>query len=960
MVTRRHDPVQCAGMQGQDDESLSRDSNATVNNTEDAAESYPALAYSTIGRYVVLHRLGSGGMGMVYAAYDPELDRQVAVKLLRPGRNSRSKDRAKQRIRREAHLLAKLSHPHVVTIYDTGVHGDDIFIAMELVAGQSFKEWCQRSPRPAWRQILSRYIDAARGLAAAHAAGIIHRDFKPSNVLLGDDGRVRVADFGLAAASSRNSEDPALDGIEIAPPVPVPMHDETDLTRSGARVGTPTYMAPEQHTGGEVGALADQYSFCVALYEALYGMHPFQPGASRVSLTQLIAHKHQERFQAPPPNSDIPDWLRAVILRGMSARSEERWPSMDALISALGDDPARRRRWRLMAATLALAALSLAALAAIGWLRAPEPVAVCESAESELQGIWDEATKRAMQTAFVATELPYATDTYQRTTALLDAYADAWVEMHNQACAATQIRKQQSYDILALRMACLSRRKDTLKALTTLFLRSNKPEVVNQAVLSAAELPPVAYCGDIAALTAEIPPPEDPLIRAVAETLQYRLDSANALEQAGQYQDGLALAEEVLRESRKLSYLPLQAQAMYRVASLRERTGDNAGAEAIGNDALTYAARAKDDELIARAWLQLAWLIGVSQTRPAEALRLEKTLVIAVERADDELVSAELAKVMGALLWQNGDYQGARSHFEHHLTLTERMYGNAHPAVARALNNLASTLLEMGKYAEAQSIFKRSIAIYEEMLGPDHPDVATSLFNLSDVLVQMGAAADALPYLERALAIRERALGSEHLAIADAASALAQALVEEDRHMEAKVHYERALGILRKSGDSGSITFVYSFHGLGRALAGMQRHDEAGEYYRQALALSEGLLGPAHPLVGQLLVDIGELHRHIGKHEDAVAALERAVIISETKQDGNLGNAWFGLARALLASAKAGGLHASERRERAFTLAERARERFASQGVVIKQEAVSRWLSENRPAEARKDVPVPP
>ncbi len=242
---------------------------------------------SAIGRYLVLALIGKGGMGRVYSAYDPELDRRVALKLLHTARGSES---ARRRLAREARALGKLSHPNVVQVYDVGEHEGDVFVAMELVEGQSLDGWCRRSPKPGWREVLAAYLDAARGLSAAHAKGLVHRDVKPANILYGNDGRVCVADFGLAAgreAADRPSgsiEAGGLAEVHFAPspvgetvPAPVGASGSLDdrLTETGAVLGTPLYMAPEQHEGERATAASDQYSLCVALYQGLYGVPPF-------------------------------------------------------------------------------------------------------------------------------------------------------------------------------------------------------------------------------------------------------------------------------------------------------------------------------------------------------------------------------------------------------------------------------------------------------------------------------------------------------------------------------------------------------------------------------------------------------------------------------------------------------------------------------------------------------------
>ncbi|HEX2569086.1 MAG TPA: protein kinase [Polyangia bacterium] len=338
---------------------------------KDAPDAHPPGL--TIGRYRLQHRLGQGGVGAVYAAWDPQLGRQVAIKLLRPEATGRAAEKARMRLLREAQVIARLSHPHVITVYDVGVHQDEVFVVMELVDGGTLKTWLAGGRR-SWREILDVFLAAGRGLAAAHAAGVVHRDFKPDNVLIGKDGRVRVADFGLARDTSAAEEALApAEGTE-GPPQPAagtrePARElardkdagawpETNtepvslpLTQTGALVGTPTYMAPEQFLSGTVDARTDQFSFCVTLYRALYDEFPFGRGSARELAPRVVGGM----LRPPPRKTSVPRWIAPVVVRGLATRAEDRFPSLEALLEAL--DPRRHdpwRHWRVGAATLVL------------------------------------------------------------------------------------------------------------------------------------------------------------------------------------------------------------------------------------------------------------------------------------------------------------------------------------------------------------------------------------------------------------------------------------------------------------------------------------------------------------------------------------------------------------------------------------------------------------------------------
>jgi len=284
---------------------------------------------AALGRYLILERLGAGGMGVVFLAYDPELDRKLALKLLHPGPAAHA-GRARARLLREAQAMARLTHPNVVAVHDVGTFGGQVFVAMDFVPGQTLGAWLA-TRRPDWRAALKLFAQAGAGLAAAHAAGIVHRDFKPDNVLVGDDGRVCVTDFGLARTGT---------GTEASGVMPASPRDDAGpsvaLTQAGAVMGTPAYMAPEQYHGESADARADQFSFCVALWEAIYGRRPFA-GETLLELAQAVT---MGEVQAPG-RAAAPTWLRRTLERGLAVDPAARWPSMSALLAELAHD-----RWR--------------------------------------------------------------------------------------------------------------------------------------------------------------------------------------------------------------------------------------------------------------------------------------------------------------------------------------------------------------------------------------------------------------------------------------------------------------------------------------------------------------------------------------------------------------------------------------------------------------------------------------
>jgi TolB-like protein/Tfp pilus assembly protein PilF len=288
-----------------------------------------------LGRYALLELVAGGGMGVVYLARDPELNRKVAVKLLRPSAWARlSRSEARSRLLREAQAMAQLSHPNVIAVYDVGTFEDQVFIAMEYISGHTLSQWLEQEHRST-REILDVFVPAGRGLAAAHAAGVVHRDFKPDNVLISETGQVKVLDFGLARAIEtaqeehrlRPSHTPGAGGVEVSTPGVL----AEPLTRTGTFLGTPNYMAPEQLMCQSTAAGSDQFSYCVALYEALYGERPFHGNTVETLLADVVAGKVKE----PPNSHGVPGWVRRILLRGLSPDPDDRYPSVDALLQAL-------------------------------------------------------------------------------------------------------------------------------------------------------------------------------------------------------------------------------------------------------------------------------------------------------------------------------------------------------------------------------------------------------------------------------------------------------------------------------------------------------------------------------------------------------------------------------------------------------------------------------------------------
>jgi hypothetical protein len=403
-----------------------------------AAPAEPEPVGSVLGRYRLERELGAGGMGVVHAAFDPDLERRVALKVLRARDGG---EESRQRLLREARAMARLTHPNVVTVHEVGSAGGRDYVAMELVDGETLADWLRATPRP-HDEIMTAFLAAGRGLAAAHAAGLVHRDFKPHNVLRRRDGRIVVTDFGLARGVD---VDPALETtrpLRAAAPqasAPTPL---SGLTQTGSVLGTPAYMAPEQWSGGTVGPAADQFAYCVALWEALAGERPFR-GASLDELKDQL-----RRGPDVLDDSKLPRRLRRPLRRGLAYDPRRRWASMDALLAALGR--AERRPVRaLVAAGGALAALGIGA--AVLAIDAEVPVAApgCQPSLVDPAGVWSPA---------LANELRDRTS--PDAARLLDTTVAAWHVARAEACEAEpalRARRLTCFDAVLVRLDAVRR-----------------------------------------------------------------------------------------------------------------------------------------------------------------------------------------------------------------------------------------------------------------------------------------------------------------------------------------------------------------------------------------------------------------------------------------------------------------------------------------------------------------------
>ncbi len=794
---------------------------------------------TAVGRYLLIALLGRGGMGEIYAAYDPELDRRIAIKLLNVEPESGGTPaEARTRLLREAKAIARLSHPNVVVVFDAGSFGERLFIAMELVEGETLSSWLQARPR-SWREVRDVFVAAGRGLAAAHAAGLVHRDFKPQNVMVGRDGEARVTDFGLVRGLTSDGDPAAPEGLGAASSASADSGAlGATLTRTGALVGTPLYMAPEQFRLERADARSDQFSYSVALYEGLYGERPFA-GDSITSLRDAVV---AGRLREPPANRGVPAWLRRVVLRGLCTDREARYPAMEAMIEALERDPMRQRR-RLLLGGAVVAVVAAAAL--FGPRPAKHAPPMCAGAADKLVGIWEpqlasESPPRrgAIRRAFLGTDRGYSAETWDRVASGLDRYASRWRAAYTNSCEATHVRGEQSAEVLDLRMSCLQESLAQLKALTDIFATADAA-VVAGAVDAVLALGRLERCDDVVLLRAIVPPPQDERTRASVTALRSRLAVVKALRDAGRQVEGLSAAVTLVNDAQALGYKPVLAEALDLLGWLQWSAGDFRASEQSLSEAVSAAEAGHHDEVKAEAAAMLGGVLGYELSRIDEGERWVRLAEATVERmgpghervlawalTDRAAIHNRLGDFEAATRYSQqaialkkrilepdhpdlvhslinldialtgrGDYTGALAANDQALAIIDRAYGGGTRFSAQCLGNRGETLSLLGRYSEARAAFEAALARWQEHLGPDHRNLAYPLTGLGQVQVATGQARAAVTTLERALRIRERE-EPDPLLVAETRFALARALWETGERARATTQASQARAAL--------------------------------------------------------------------------------------------------------------------------------------------------------------------
>jgi hypothetical protein len=736
--------------------------------TPDAGVRARAAPELSVGRYRLLHLVGRGGMGEVYAAHDPELNRNVAIKILRA--DARPDDIEAARLAREAQSVAKLSHPNVVAIYDVGSSGGRMFMAMELVEGETLAIWLARQLRTP-SEVLEMFLMAGRGLWAAHRAGIVHRDFKPQNVMVARDGSARVMDFGLAAAGGPGTT------------------QQVRLTKVGAILGTPLYMSPEQMVGQPVDPRADQFSFCVALWEALHGARPFE-GAT---LLELRGDVLAGRPRPGPLKGRVPRRIQAALLRGLSVDRARRFPDMNALLDEISAAPERTSaRTATMGVALGLA-LAAAVGGAVVWRGRARHAAACDPAP-RLAGVWETAPdghpRRETRAAFLATagDVPDAAERFDRVAQMLDGYAASWAAASREACETGASAPGTSTD---LRAACLERRRGELGAMTDVLARADA-KVVRRSLAAVGSLSRVETCADVLALRAIPALPADPSLRARVDQLTGRLLALRAGAAAGHDWQSLEPIGALVEDVRAAGYDPLLAEALLVDARIRSPF-DPEGTIPLYEEAFRRASALHLDDLGAEAAIQLTAIVGTFQHRFTEGDRWAGLAEVALgHAADHERLRGWFFNVRGALEAGEGEWRRADTDFAAAVSVREQALGPGHPDLAAALVNRSKAALMLDQADPALEAAGRAFKIAGAVFPADAYEVNAALLARAHALVALKRTAEARTDVTTVETAFEKALGRDHPFLADPMTVLGEVALLEGRPLDARGVLERA------------------------------------------------------------------------------------------------------------------------------------------------------------------------
>ena len=816
---------------------------------------------SKLGHFEIVGRLGAGGMGLVFEGRDTKLDRRVALKLLHPATASGLV--APARLLREAQALAKLSHPNVVTVFDIGEAGDHQFIAMELVEGVTLLDW-MATPH-GWRDVLDIFIAAGNGLAAVHALGLVHRDFKPSNVLVDSRGVPKLGDFGLVGAI----DDPDA-------PASLSSSDHT-LTTPGAVMGTPAYMAPEQKNGEPVDARADQYSYAKSLREAL--------------------------------GDRVPAALEPILARAQAEEPDDRYPAMEPLLADLAR--VRRGRARLWIAAGGIAAIAIIVIVAWSAGRTSAPVEdPCARPSDRMEAVWGAPRRSALEAHLAKIDPVLGKQRFALASPVLDRGATRWQDLHVEACQSTQ-EGRQSGDLLDRRMTCLDRALFELGETIEALENATDGSTLDGATRAATTLPTLDACADTAALAERVPLPANPVKRGEIDAVAREIiDVDIALRSSGTRTLGDRLSKLVER-ARKLDHPESLAHALSVLAASHHNNEQYAAEKTALGEAVVAAAAAHDDRLLAELWsrqldahisaqtpreaLTLMPAAEAANARISAPLDIRAKFVVAKARVlgktkqvaeARKLLDPMIAEVTAAKLTR-GIIAARTARFEvaemaremdimeketrEMIPVIEEVFGKDHPNVGEIHRQHAVALFYLRKFPEAEAEFREAVRMGEARLPPS-PALARLLYSAGAVFVQMEKPDEGRPFMERAIAMARATLPPDDVRIAQYLMGIAA--VSDDAGAEKG--FKEALAILER-GPRPAMLLGMTLNNLARLEQDHKQWDAAIALWERGAKEIEAFGGADKNPLAIAHANIAECHYAMKRFPAAVETSARAI-----------------------------------------------------------------------------------
>ena len=712
--------------------------------------------------------------------------------------------------------------------------------------------------------------------------------------MIGRDGRVRVMDFGLARAAAGEAEPERPAREEARVDLGVSSSFDVRLTRTGAVMGTPLYMAPEQHDGRPLDARSDVFAFSVALYQGLYGQRPFA-GSTPAA---LMMNSQRGAIQAPPAGSRVPRWLWAIVVRGLRADPEARYPSMEALLADLGRDRGALRR---TLATLGVGAVvaGVAASMVVGGQR-------CDDGGEAWSASWGEARRAAIVAALGEVDAEAA----GIVGANVDRYVDAWKAGYVEACEATRERGVHSEALLDLRMACLERQRRTVEAL----LAAVGPAQVDRAVEASYRLPDVALCADVGALLDEAPLPTAPAERRRIDELRGRSGAAWMLRELGQQRESAALLEAVVAELRATGYAPALAEALANLGDAELELGEIEVGLGHLDEAARLAAASRERLLLARIFGQRAFMVGIVLGRSDAGFAWIEASDLLLQPGDTPRRRVSVLVTRALLHDAQGDRAAARARYEAALALAEAELGPEHPVVGKVVGNLGGVESALGELDAADAHLARAIAITRAKLGPRHTDLGHHLLSQGDVARLRGDLPRALAITAESLALRRERLGDRHSDVARALSNLATIEAEMGRFEDAARDVAEAqaiqLALFGPDHPDSAIT-----NGIAASIQrSLGRLDEAEAGFERSLAAATATLGPESEVAIAAEVGLAEVELARGRAGEARRRFEglRARVEASQGPHPSRLSVLDGLVRAILVVAPGEAVPAAE------------------------------------------------